>query len=262
MNSVRQPAVAGTFYPDDKKELEKMISGFLEKAKGDIPGVLRGLIAPHAGYIYSGPVAASGYRLVGKQSSVEKAILVGPSHHMPFPGVAESGYEFWSTPLGNVKAGSVIDKVEAKQLFHTYPNLHQPEHCLEVQLPFLQTVLKKDFTVFPLLTGDVRADVLARELLPVMDDSTIFIASSDLSHYYPYDKAVSLDSMANEAVPSFDFEKMLAVEACGKLAILTLMHIAQQKGWKGKLLDYRNSGDTAGPKDSVVGYGCYAFYEV
>ncbi len=262
MNSVRQPAVAGAFYPDNEGELKEMISAFLEQGRGEVPGVIRGLIAPHAGYVYSGPVAASGYRLVGKRTAVDKVILVGPSHHAPFPGVAEAGYEFWSTPLGMVKAGSLRNSVKTKELFKVYPNVHEPEHCLEVQLPFLQTVLEGDFTIFPLLTGEILPDVLARELVRFIDESTLFVASSDLSHYHPYKKAVSLDSEANRAIPSLDFKGVAGVEACGRLAIMTLMHIAKEKGWKGKLLDYRNSGDTAGPKDSVVGYGCYAFYEV
>ncbi len=258
--STRNPAVAGAFYPDDEKELSRMIEKYLKEAKDiEIKGKLRGLVEPHAGYVYSGPVAAYGYKLLVKQKpQPTKIILVGPSHVGMFIGAAEGGYSEWITPLGVVKSEGL--SLPDKTLANIYPQVHAPEHCLEVQIPFLQKVLK-DFTIYPLLTGQVNPAVLADAIEPLIDDDTLFIASSDLSHYHPYENAKRLDAVANKAIPSFDFDKMQYAEACGKTAILALMHIAKSKGWKGKLLDYRNSGDTAGPKDSVVGYGCYAFYE-
>jgi AmmeMemoRadiSam system protein B len=259
--TVRESAVAGTFYPDNEKELSEMIEEFLKKAEDiQIEGRLHGLVVPHAGYVYSGPVAAYGYKLLMKQKpQPTKVLLVGPSHQGMFIGAAESGYEEWRTPLGIVKAESLSMKVTDKALLNVYPQIHGPEHCLEVQLPFLQTVLK-DFVIYPLLTGEVNPAALANALEPLIDDNTIFVASSDLSHYHPYENAKKLDAVANGAIPNLDFDKMQYVEACGRTAILTLMQIAKSRGWKGKLLDYRNSGDTAGPRDSVVGYGCYAFY--
>ncbi|NYZ77228.1 AmmeMemoRadiSam system protein B [Candidatus Micrarchaeota archaeon] len=259
----RAPAVAGAFYPEDERELREMIAGFLDKAEDvKIGGKLRGLVVPHAGYIYSGPVAAYGYKLLMKQKAQpDKVLLAGPSHYAMFLGVAEGGSTIWKTPLGPVNAASLASKIADRSLVNIHAQAHKPEHSLEVQLPFLQTVLKGAFTIYPLLTGEVNPAVLANALEPLIDDETIFIASSDLSHYYPYERAKKLDALANEAVPNLDFKKMEYVEACGKTGILTLMHIAKSRGWKGKLLDYRNSGDTAGPKDNVVGYGCYAFYK-
>ncbi len=258
----RNPAVAGTFYPDDEKELREMIEKFLKEAKETkIEGRLRGLVVPHAGYVYSGPVAAYGYKLLAKQKPQPgKVILIGPSHYGMFVGIAESGANTWKTPLGPVNAESIASKIADRSILNVYPQVHRPEHCLEVQLPFLQTVLKNDFTIHPLLTGEANPAVVANSLEPVIDDETLYIASSDLSHYHPYENAKKLDAIANDAVPNLDFKKSEYIEACGKTAILVLMHIAKSKGWKGRLLDYRNSGDTAGPKDSVVGYGCYAFY--
>jgi AmmeMemoRadiSam system protein B len=260
---IRPPAVAGAFYPGDANELQEMMDKFLEDAEDiEIRGRLRGLVVPHAGYIYSGPVAAFGYKLLSKYSrEVKKVFLLGPSHYASFFGAAESGSEKWKTPLGEVEVKSIRENAENKELFSDNERAHGPEHCLEVQVPFLQHVLA-DFTLYPILVSDVVPEVLAEEIAKQLDDSSIVIASSDLSHYLPYDRAVKTDSVANVAVPSLDIKQFTAQgDACGKTPILVLMHLAKKLNWQGKLLDYRNSGDTAGPKDNVVGYGCYAFYE-
>lgn len=262
-HKMREPAVAGTFYPDDEKELKEMVEKFLKEAGNvKVPGKLRGLVVPHAGYVYSGPVAAYGYRLLMEQKKQpDKIFLFGPAHYGMFVGIAESGCDIWKTPLGMVNVGSISSKLKDHSLVHVYPQVHGPEHSLEVQLPFLQTVMKKQFTVYPVLTGEINPAVLANAVEPLIDEDTLFLVSSDLSHYHPYENAKRIDAVANESVPDLDFKKAELFEACGKTAILALMQTAKSKGWKGKLLDYRNSGDTAGPKDGVVGYGAYAFYE-
>lgn len=260
---VREPAVSGTFYPDDEKELKEMIEKFLKDAKEiKIGGRLRGLVVPHAGYVYSGPVAAYGYKLLMKQKpQSDKIILIGPSHYAMFLGVAEAGATIWKTPLGLVNASSLSSKITDRSLARASSEAHRPEHCLEVQLPFLQSVLNNNFTIYPILTGEVNPALLANALEPIIDKNTLVIASSDLSHYHPYENAKRIDGVTNDAITNFDFKKMEYIEACGKTGILTLMHIAKSKGWKNTLLDYRNSGDTAGPKNNVVGYGAHAFYE-
>lgn len=254
---IRQTAVAGSFYPDDPIELKKMIEKFLSDAKEiKITGKLRGLVVPHAGYMYSGPVAGYGYKLLSNfRGKIDKVILLGPSHYAGFYGACEAGYGLWQTPLGEIETLSIT-----KSTIGTSPEAHAPEHCLEVQLPFIQTVLG-DVLIWPVLCGQVDPEKLAKEIMNEIDDKTIVIASSDLSHYKSYDDAVKTDSTANVAVPKLDIENFQKKgDACGKIPILTLMHIAKAKKWKGKFLDYRNSGDTAGPKSRVVGYGCYAFY--
>lgn len=261
--TIRYPAVAGSFYPNDKEELQDMINEFMVEAENvEIDGKIKGLVVPHAGYVYSGPIAAYGYKALQKQvESIKKIMLVGVSHFTGFFGAAEAGTEFWETPLGRVKVESVRSKIKNKELINVIPQAHVREHCLEVQLPFLQTIMN-DFSIYALLTGEVVAAALSDALEPVIDNETIFIASSDLSHYHSYGKAVALDGICNEAIPKLDIETMKTKgDACGKTGILTLMHIAKKRKWKGKLLNYRNSGDTAGTKDQVVGYGCYAFYE-
>ena len=266
MAKTRLPAVAGAFYPFDKRELSAMVGDYVSKGKDVLlKGKLRGLVVPHAGYVYSGPVAGAGYKLLSKHSQgIERIILLGPSHHAWFKGASEGGFDEWITPLGKVKAGSLASKLkgEGKGLVQTIPQAHVPEHCLEVQLPFLQSVLKKDFEIFPLLCGEVDAGLLAKAIAPAVDAKTLVIASSDLSHYLPYEVAVKVDKNANELVPALDIRGFEAKgDACGKTPILVLMHLAKIKGWKGLFLDYKNSGDTAGDKSRVVGYGCYAFYE-
>ncbi len=254
---VRRPAVAGAFYPAGKEELAQAVDGLLASAKeASVDGVLRGLVVPHAGYIYSGPIAACGYRLLaGMAKGVKKALIMGPSHYALFLGACESGHEQWETPLGRVKARS-----DPRGLVSVLPQAHGPEHCIEVQLPFLQRALG-EFEAWPLLLGEVDPQEMAAQVAGEAGEGSIVIASSDLSHYLPYNQAVARDSVANESVPLLDIKRFSEEgDACGKTAILTLMHLARMKGWKGKFLDYRNSGDTAGPKTEVVGYGCYAFY--
>jgi len=249
---IRKAVAAGTFYPSSKEKLERMIDDLLSKAKAEKINA-KGFVMPHAGYIYSGIVAAHGYKII-KSLKAERIILLGPSHFIPFVGSSISTADFWETPLGKIK----VEK--AKTAFLDFPEAHQYEHSIEVQLPFLQRVLK-DFRIIPISIGDDDYNDVAKEVEKLIDDRTIVIASSDLSHYYDYETAVEIDEKANKAIPSLDIKKAEKIEACGKTAILALMKLAKSKGWLGKKLFYANSGDTAGDKSQVVGYGCYAFYE-
>ncbi|MEM7813629.1 MAG: AmmeMemoRadiSam system protein B [Candidatus Aenigmatarchaeota archaeon] len=260
---IRPPAVSGMFYPAGEAELRLAVERLLDDAdvspsllkKSDS---LRAIVVPHAGYDYSGPIAAKGYALLksaAEKRKVSKVVLLGPPHAYPLEGAAVSGADYWQTPIGRVKVSNLASSALEKSDI-----AHRHEHCLEVQLPFLQVALK-DFEVAPILVGEADYEQLARALLPSIDEKTVVIASSDLSHYYPYDEAVRLDSAANRAIPSGDIEAAEQVEACGKSAILTLMHLARMKGWHGELIAYANSGDTCGDKSQVVGYGCYAFFE-
>ncbi len=266
MERIRPAAVAGSFYPASPEHLRRVIGALLAQAQPQaLRGTLRGLIVPHAGYIYSGPVAAMGYKIVHSSefnSSPVKIALLGPAHYVYFVGAATADYDAWQTPLGLVKcAKDVIARALERNDLQNNPDAHAPEHSLEVQVPFLQTVLPHA-EIFPILTGECDFRELARTLKPYLDDIDLFIVSSDLSHYYPYDEAVERDALAHRAIESLDLALMEdRVEACGKTAILTLMQIAKNQNWKAKLVDYRNSGDTAGDRFRVVGYGCYAFYE-
>ena len=253
----RNPAVAGSFYSGDPEELRAMIADCLNRAKPEIPkGKLRGIIVPHAGYVYSGPVAAYGYKLLqgAQPKSLERIVILGPSHYAAFPGMVESGYSSWGTPLGETETFSI--NVPA------YPPAHEPEHSLEVQLPFLQQVLEgKAFSICPILTGEILPKEGATALEAKAKDS-FFVVSSDLSHYLPYNTAVTRDRLSISLIEALDVDGFVKNgDACGKTGIAIIMALAKKKGWRIVKLHYANSGDTAGPKDGVVGYAALAVVE-
>ena len=255
--TVRKPAVAGQFYPSSADELRALVRAYLNQAPFMELENIHGLVCPHAGYIYSGPTAGYSYKQIPDQ--YDTVILIGPSHYVRFSGASIPDCTHYETPLGLVKLSDKVYDLKKESLFTSVPDAHTREHCLEVQLPFLQCVLS-DFEIVPIVLGAVDPEAVAAALSPYIDQRTLVIASSDLSHYHPYEEACTLDSICTEAVPGLDFENISSCEACGIRALVTLMHLAEEKGWQGKLLDYRNSGDTAGGKDQVVGYMAVAFY--
>ncbi|MBI4980118.1 AmmeMemoRadiSam system protein B [Candidatus Woesearchaeota archaeon] len=254
----RPPAVAGVFYPQKAEELKQMIGSFLQQAEETkLKGKLKALIVPHAGYIYSGIVAAQGYKLLEKQKhSFKKVILLGPSHYVTFYGAAIADEDFL-TPFGKVKCGDATKWIK-EGLIEISPEAHSQEHSLEVQLPFLQETLK-EFELYALVIGTVNEAKLAKFISEKLDDDTLVIVSSDLSHYLEYGKAVLKD---NQTISNILKGDAADLDACGRTPIKVLMHLAELKGWKPQLIDYRNSGDTAGDKSRVVGYGCTAYVEL
>jgi MEMO1 family protein len=260
---IRPAAVAGRFYPANPAELGRLIASFLENCPpGSAPGP-KAVIAPHAGYIYSGPIAASAYALwLPVRQSVRRAVLLGPSHYVGFKGLAASSAEEFATPLGLVP----VD-VEGVRLACTLPQVqmlddaHSMEHALEVQLPFLQVVLE-EFKIVPLVVGMARAEEIAAVLDLFWGDSqTRFVISSDLSHYLDWGEARMLDEQTAEAIERLDGNGIAENQACGRLAIRGLLQAAARRGLRARTVDLRNSGDTAGPKQRVVGYGAFAFEE-
>ncbi len=250
---VRKPAVAGMFYPKNADELKQMLNSFLEQAEEiKLKGKLKAIIVPHAGYIYSGIVAAQAYHLL-KKHQFKKVILLGPSHYIAFYGAAIADEDFL-TPLGKVKCGDVTGWTK-EGLIETSPEAHLKEHSLEVQLPFLQETLG-DFELYALVLGTINEAKLAKFISEKLDDETLVIASSDLSHYFSYDKAVLKD---NETISNILNGESADLDACGRVPIKVLIHLAELKGWKPQLIDYRNSGDTAGDKSRVVGYASVAW---
>jgi hypothetical protein len=279
---VRAPAVAGLFYPAEESVLSKTIDGLLESAPAHHIPHLKGLVCPHAGYPYSGPTAAIAYKMLAGRD-VQTVVILGPSHYAAFQGASVPNTDAYQTPLGAVPISA-----KARQLANTSPFVLEPqclvqrppwwaqsskpappagedtpdtwEHSVEVQVPFLQKTLK-NFTILPAVFGNVDPEQAAKVLAGVIDGKTIVVASSDLSHYYPYAEAKELDNRCVKAICDLNIDEMKTQEACGKLSILTLMYLAREKGWKAQLLDCRNSGDTAGDKSRVVGYAAIAFYE-
>jgi len=256
---VRQPAVAGQFYPADPDELARAVDGYLEPVPIAPIAGLRALVAPHAGYRFSGPTAAFAYQqLRGRKPGT--VYVLAPSHHAAFAGVSIPDVDAYRTPLGLCRLSAKAVELRKLSPFTSVPAAHASEHSLEVQLPFLQRVVG-EFELVPLVFGKVDPRAVAEALVDRLEPTSIVIASSDLSHYYPDATARKLDRATVAAIEQLDIDGIAHGEACGKLPILTVVHIARQLGWKAKVLDYRNSGDTAGSKDRVVGYAAIAFYE-
>ncbi len=255
---IRKPAVAGMFYPADAEELRQDVESMLAKANADLP-VPKAIVAPHAGYIYSGEIAASAYACLAKaKDKIKQVILLGPAHRYPFMGLAAPGADVFATPLGEIEIDyAAINKILELDQVKTIPQAHDAEHSLEVQLPFLQVVLE-EFKLLPLVVGNSNADEVAEVLLKLWNGpETLIVVSSDLSHFYDYETAQQLDQNAAQAIVELDIEKLSHDAACGCTPIQGLLQAAKQKNLKVKLVDLRNSGDTAGNKDSVVGYGAF-----
>lgn len=250
---IRMPAVAGMFYPEGITELRAAVEGYLAEAgDGGAPSP-KAVIVPHAGYIYSGPVAASAYARI-EGGSIRRVVLMGPSHRVYLSGTASSSASAWHTPLGDVP-------VEAPSGIPIFDEAHAQEHSLEVQLPFLQVILH-EFTLMPLVVGDATKKEVAAILESLWGGKeTLVVISSDLSHYESYDIARQMDAAASDAITGLNPSGLHTENACGRIPIRGLLQVAEQRGMQAELLDLRNSGDTAGSRDQVVGYGAYAFYE-
>jgi len=258
MNTVREAAVAGLFYPADPNELREAVRGYLGNGHGPAP---KALIVPHAGYVYSGPIAGSGYRLwEGARGRVKRVVLLGPAHRYPLAGLATHGAEWFATPLGRVAVD--LKAVERLLLLPQVKRLdaaHRGEHSLEVHLPFLQTVLD-DFLLVPLVVGDAAPAEVAEALELVWGGpETLVVVSSDLSHYHDYDTAKRLDQRTADAIEKLRIGEVGPDAACGCRAIGGLLEVARRRGLHATTLDLRNSGDTRGPREEVVGYGAFAF---
>jgi hypothetical protein len=249
--NVREPAVAGMFYPAESEKLRRMIEGFLAAAEpGPHP---KAVIVPHAGYIYSGPIAASVYKRINPEK-ISRVVLIGPSHRVALRGLAASSAPAWRTPLGDVP-------VECPAFLPVNDAAHELEHSLEVQLPFLQ-IVSNPFTLIPLVAGDASAEAVAEVLEKLWGGpETLIVISSDLSHYESYATARKMDRAASEAILALDERGLDYDNACGLVPICGLLHLAKQKKLRAELIDLRSSGDTAGPREQVVGYGAFAFYE-
>ncbi len=263
MRSVRAPSAAGHFYPAEPDRIVSMVDGFLDgAARGVSPGTERpsAIVVPHAGYRYSGRVAASAYVLVRDATrSIRRVVLLGPAHFVPLDGCAVPNADAWRTPLGDVpidrearvlatRAGAAVDDVP-----------HDEEHSLEVQVPFLQRVVGEGFVMLPIAVGRSRASDVAEVIEAAATlPSTLVVVSTDLSHYHPADAARSLDERTARAVVGCRPEEVRPDAACGRWALLGLLERVRRQGSEVRLLDLRTSADAGGGCGSVVGYGAFA----
>ena len=265
MTVIRPPAVAGMFYPADFAEANRQLSAFLAEAKPPAMGSKppKALIAPHAGWVYSGPIAASAYALlVPLKGKIQRVVLLGPSHRVAFRGIALSGADQWASPLGSVP----LDR-EGAEALKALPGVglldqaHAQEHSLEVHVPFLQAVLG-EFKLLPLVVGDVSPEMVAAVIDAVWGGpETLIVVSTDLSHFLDYAGCQSQDHATVAAIEDFDPAAIQRDGACGRIPVGGLLTTARRRGMEIVTLDVRNSGDTAGDKSRVVGYGSWALYE-
>ena len=259
---IRPPAVAGLFYPDQPSELRDVVSEYLAQAPATSEAPPKALIVPHAGYIYSGGIAGAAYaQIAQRRGQIRRVVLIGPSHRVYLRGMAVPVADAFQTPLGVVP----IDR-ELKSRVLTHPQIveadepHASEHSLEVQLPFLQTLLD-DFTLLPLALGSASPPAVASALAEVWGgEETLVLVSSDLSHYLTYDAARELDSITIDAILRYDTE-LAGEQACGCTGINGLSHLARQRGMSIAEIARCNSGYTAGDRYRVVGYGAFRLQE-
>lgn len=273
MSRIRQPAVAGMFYDGDPRQLRKHVDMLLDEAETpQLRGEIKGLVSPHAGYVYSGPAAAVGYKAL-RGLTYDAVILVGPSHRELFDGVSVYPGDAYRTPLGEVPVNKEIREalVSQSDIIAISESGHRNEHCLEVQLPFLQRVLG-NFSIVPMIIGNQHGEICLALGDTIAESAAhkriLLVASSDLSHYHPYDSAVSLDRLVIERVEAFDEIELMKqlegerIEACGGGPVAAVMHTAKLLGAnQGQVLYYCNSGDITGDRSAVVGYLSAAFLQ-
>lgn len=265
MSAIRSPAVAGTFYPADPQVLRRQIAGFLAEAAHAPPaaGLPKAIIGPHAGYVYSGPVAASAYaRLAAARGRISRVVLLGPSHYLAFRGLAVDSAEAWAMPGGTVPIDTgAVAGIRGLPMVGELDAAYAREHALEVHVPFLQQTLG-DFRLVPIVAGDTPPEIV-ETVLDVLwgGPETLIVISTDLSHYLDYGACQDMDTGTAAAIERYDADAITPTRACGVVPTRGLLRAARRRGLRIERLDLRNSGDTAGPRDRVVGYGAWALHE-
>lgn len=280
----RKPQFAGQFYPGTEQALNSMLKQLFDQAKEPVMRETppRAIIAPHAGYVFSGGVAASAYKQVPEDHRYKTIFIIGSSHRFHFSGAAVFTAGNYKTPLGEIRVDKkpANDLIKKESLFIHHPEAHEYEHSLEVQLPFLQYRLSYDFSIVPIIMGThdpAECKKIARALEPYFKPDNLFVISTDFSHYPAYEDAVQNDDRTAGAICSNDPERLLSVirqnsqkmishlatSLCGWTSVLTLLHLTQNKNVEIRKIEYRNSGDAAlyGEKDRVVGYWALAVFD-
>lgn len=268
--AIRSPAVAGRFYPADEQGLRDEVRMLLEQALDRVDPssrsdrLIKAIVAPHAGYAYSGFVAASAYaQLLQGPTTPERVVLLGPAHHFAVVGLVLPTATEFATPLGTIPVdAAAVDELCQFDCIAVADEVHAFDHALEVHLPFLQETLKRPFSVVPLLVGDAEAESVYRVLAYLWGGpETLIVISSDLSHFHSYQEACSLDASVSLAIENLLPDEIDPGQACGRIPIQGLLMQARSRGLAATTVDLRNSGDTAGSRDLVVGYGAYVFRE-
>ena len=256
--TTRPAAVAGTFYPADTTDLQHAVSTYMNEVPTAAP-VSKAIIAPHAGYVYSAPVAAHAYRRIPREQ-VNRVVIMGPAHYVWLRGMALPSVASFATPLGEIPIDrEAIEAVEQLPQVVIRDDAHTEEHCLEVHLPFLQHLLG-DFKLIPFVVGETAPEEVGEVLETLWGgQETLILVSSDLSHYHDYQTARRIDGQTTSAIERFEIANIGPEQACGCNAVNGLLQLAERRGMQIETLAVANSGDTAGPRDAVVGYGAYGF---
>jgi len=260
MQAVRPPAVAGLFYPAERQLLAASVERFLEGVEAARDMRARAVIAPHAGYVYSGAIAAHAYAAIAPWRGVARRVVVaGPAHRVSVAGIAVPSVHAFATPLGRVPLDrAALERLRGLPGVEVSDRAHAQEHCIEVQLPFLQMLLG-DFELVPMVVGDASPAEVAAALEAVWEEPhTLVVVSSDLSHYLPWSAARTRDAQTAGTIARME-ATLDPADACGAAPINGLLRLARQRGLAARVLDVRNSGDTAGDRDRVVGYGAFEF---
>jgi AmmeMemoRadiSam system protein B len=259
--SVRMSAVAGLFYPGDPQQLRAELATLLAKAPMRAAAEVKAVIAPHAGYVYSGTIAAIAFaRLRERAKEIARVVVIGPAHYVALRGIAVPSAASFATPLGAIAVDrDALEAIADLPCVVTHDAAHAPEHALEVELPFLQMMLG-DFKLVPLVVGDAEPEEVAQTLSRVWGGAeTLVVISSDLSHYHDYDSAKHLDAATAGVIERGEWARLCSRDACGYLPIAGFLIEAAQRGLRAERLAMCNSGDTAGDRARVVGYGAWAF---
>lgn len=259
---IQSPVVAGLFYPADPGVLQADVDALL--LQGPCPAETArpiALVAPHAGYRYSGEIAASAYRLLAPWANdIDLVAVLAPSHRVPLSGIATSSADAFTTPLGTIP----VARKQVEALGHvdgvgTVDAAFADEHAVEVQLPFLQRSLHA-FELVPLVVGECDPALVAKVIEQLAANGALIVVSSDLSHYEPYASCQRHDQATTARIEALQYDAIGPRDACGAYPLSGLLHVARDRGWYLKTLDLRNSGDTSGDRSRVVGYGAYAVY--
>jgi hypothetical protein len=254
---IRRPAVAGSWYPDDKAVLSDEIDRYLSNAGRENLNV-KAVIVPHAGYMFSGQTAANSFKQIDPKT--KKVIILGTAHRYPLKGACVIAYDYYGSPLGKVKLSGDVKNLLKEKNVVSIPAADREEHSIEIEIPFLQRVLK-DFEIIPIIVGSINPGDFSRLLEKYSDGKTVIVCSVDLSHFHNYNRAKELDNYSVSSILELKSENMHSAEIDSPYAVMALIELAKRKNWKTKLLDYKNSGDIIKDRSSVVGYASIVFYE-
>jgi AmmeMemoRadiSam system protein B/AmmeMemoRadiSam system protein A len=257
MGKVRPASCAGYWYTKNPQKLSSEINNYLNNAEKENLNV-KAVIVPHAGYMYSGEVAAHSFKQLNE--NVSKVILLGTAHRYPLRGANVIDYEYYDSPLGKVKVSNDVKNFLNEKNIVSIIEADEEEHSIEIEIPFLQNQLK-DFSILPVIVGRIDTEEFSGLLEKYYDDNTVIVASVDLSHFHNYQTATKLDNHSIKSILTLNDEAIEDSEIDSPFAIMSLILLAKKKGWKTKLLCYKNSGDVTGDNSSVVGYSSIVFYE-